>query len=204
MSHRNSLHKSPMISVVTWSPSMLFLLLVITIILANKWQNKPLGLSVWAVLGLRKDYYVFPSTKSNCVLMYPLPSLSCRERGLSGSVKAHTNASTLPRARRLQKMSWGVLSVIEIWCSWKGVACQSGEASGLVYSAERRDLGGWGGELPLITPQERSILGPQHLGATPWPFPPKGTSTTRKFWFMFSFPLIPENVCIAICSFVVL
>lgn len=53
-------------------------------------------------------YYGFPYTKNNCMLMYPLPSLSCGERGLSGS-------RTLSQAGRLQKIHWGTLSIIEIW-----------------------------------------------------------------------------------------
>lgn len=171
MSHRNSLHKSHMISVVTQSPSMLFPLLVIAIIQANKWQNKPLGLNVWAVLGLKKDYYVFPCLKSNCMLMYPLPSLSCRERGLSGSRTAHANASTLSRAGRLQKMSWGVLSVIEIW--WQLEESNLSVRGSLQVGAQCWEKGFSGSFLPLITAQGGSSLAPQHrnLGTTPAPFP---------------------------------
>lgn len=85
----------------------------------------------------KRGYYVFPYTKNNCMLMYPFPSLSCGERGLSGS-------RTLSEAGRLQKMSWGTLSVIEIWWQLEESNLSVREASRSVFSAEKRDfLGGF-------------------------------------------------------------
>lgn len=84
----------------------------------------------------KRGYYVFPYTKNNCMLMYPLPSLSCGERGLSGS-------RTLSQAGRLLKMSWGTLSVIEIWWQLEESNLSVREASKSVCSAEKRDF--WGG-----------------------------------------------------------
>jgi len=94
----------------------------------------------------KRGYYVFPYTKNNCMLMYPLPSLSCGERGLSGS-------RTLSQAGRLQKMSWGTLSVIEIWWQLEESNLSVREASKSVCSAEKRDFWGAGGGLPLTAAQ---------------------------------------------------
>lgn len=90
----------------------------------------------------KRGYYVFPYTKNNCMLMYPLPSLSCVERGLSGS-------RTHPQAGRLQKMSWGTLSVIEIWWQLEESNLSVREASRSVCSAEKRDFLGGRGERGL-------------------------------------------------------
>lgn len=113
----------------------------------------------------KRGYYVFPYTKNNCMLMYPLPSLSCGERGLSGS-------RTLSQAGRLQKMSWGTLSVIEIWWQLEESNLSVREASKSVCSAEKRDFwgGGEGGCLSLLTREAPAPLF-SSPGAAPLPCP---------------------------------
>lgn len=54
---------------------MLFPLLVIAIIQANKWQKKPLGLNVWAALGLKKGLLCFSIHKEQLYANVP-PSLT--------------------------------------------------------------------------------------------------------------------------------